>query len=133
MEKKPVTYCVVDTFTDSPFKENPTAVCLLDEEREDDEWFQTVASEFNLPMTCFLNSIADSESETHDPSHSSINPRFRLRWFNPVAQVKFCGHGTLAASYFLFTSGLVNANKIEFLTLFGVLIGKRVSESQECS
>ncbi|CAL5425268.1 unnamed protein product [Camellia sinensis] len=89
MEKKPVTYCVVDTFTDSPFKENPTAVCLLDEEREDDEWFQTVASEFNLPMTCFLNSIADSESETHDPSHSSINPRFRLRWFNPVAQVKF--------------------------------------------
>ncbi|XP_028103245.1 phenazine biosynthesis-like domain-containing protein 1 isoform X1 [Camellia sinensis] len=87
MEKKPVTYCVVDTFTDSPFKENPTAVCLLDEEREDDEWFQTVASEFNLPMTCFLNSIADSESETHDSSHSSINPRFRLRWFNPVAQV----------------------------------------------
>ncbi|CAL5427779.1 unnamed protein product [Camellia sinensis] len=27
---------------------------------------------------------------------------------------------------------LVNADKIEFLTLFGVLIGKRVSESQEC-
>ncbi|KAL7200645.1 hypothetical protein ACSBR1_032548 [Camellia fascicularis] len=46
--------------------------------------------------------------------------------------VKLCGHGTLAASHFLFTYGLVNANKIEFLTLFGVLIAKRVPESQDC-
>ncbi|XP_028086770.1 uncharacterized protein LOC114287576 isoform X1 [Camellia sinensis] len=132
MGKNPVKYSVVDTFTDSPFKGNPAAVCLLDEERDDDEWFQTVASEFNLPMTCFLTWITDSESETHDSSHSSTNPRFRLRWFTPATQVKLCGHGTLAASHFLFTSGLVNADKIEFLTLFGVLIAKRVPESQDC-
>ncbi|THG12662.1 hypothetical protein TEA_026789 [Camellia sinensis var. sinensis] len=69
----------VDTFTDSSFKGNPAAVCLLDEESDDDEWFQTVAT-----------------------------------------------------SHFLFTSGLVNVDKIEFLTLFGVLIAKRVPESQDC-
>ncbi|CAL5427761.1 unnamed protein product [Camellia sinensis] len=38
----------------------------------------------------------------------------------------------MAASHFLFTSGLVNVDKIEFLTLFGVLIAKRVPESQDC-
>ncbi|CAL5353829.1 unnamed protein product [Camellia sinensis] len=144
MGKTPVKYCVVDAFTDSPFKGNPAAVCLLEEERDDDEWFQTVASEFNLPITCFLTRITDSESEAHDSSHSSTNSRFRLRWFIPAAEivrigdalihhkVKLCGHGTLAASHFLFTSGLANANRIEFLTLSGVLIAKRVAESQDC-
>ncbi|KAL7232768.1 hypothetical protein ACSBR2_010725 [Camellia fascicularis] len=34
-------------------------------------------------------------------------------------EVKLCGHETLAGSHFLFTFALVNANKIEFLTLFG--------------
>ncbi|CAL5427759.1 unnamed protein product [Camellia sinensis] len=144
MGKKPVKYCVVDAFTDSPFKGNPAAVCLLEEERDDYEWFRTVAGEFNLPMTCFLTRITDFESETHDSSHSSTNARFRLRWFIPATEivrigdalihhkVKLCGHGTLAASHFLFTSGLVNANRIEFLTLSGVLIAKRVPESQDC-
>ncbi|KAL7180061.1 hypothetical protein ACSBR1_043303 [Camellia fascicularis] len=34
-------------------------------------------------------------------------------------EVKICGQETLAASHFLFTFALVNANKIEFPTLFG--------------
>lgn len=46
-------------------------------------------------------------------------------------QVRLCGHATLAASHFLFTSGLVNANKIEFLTLSGVLTAKRVPETEQ--
>ncbi|GMP91067.1 hypothetical protein CsSME_00041924 [Camellia sinensis var. sinensis] len=46
--------------------------------------------------------------------------------------VQLCGHATLAAAHFLFTSGLVNANKIEFLTLSGVLTAKRFPESQDC-
>ncbi|THG12720.1 uncharacterized protein LOC114287594 [Camellia sinensis] len=131
MEKKLVKYCVVDAFTDSPFKGNPAAICLLEEER-DDEWLQAVATEFNLSETCYLTRITDSDSETQDSSHSTSNPRFRLRWFTPVAEVQLCGHATLAAAHFLFTSGLVNANKIEFLTLSGVLTAKRVPESQDC-
>lgn len=125
MGKKPVKYCVVDAFTDSAFKGNPAAVCLLEEER-DDKWLQAVATEFNISETCYLTRINDPESDILD----SI-PRFRLRWFTPVAEVRLCGHATLAASHFLFTSGLVNANKIEFLTLSGVLTAKRVPETEQ--
>ena len=42
-------------------------------------------------------------------------------------QVKLCGHATLAASHFIFSSGLVKVNVIEFMTLSGVLTARRVS------
>ena len=69
----------VDAFTDSPFKGNQAAVCLLDEER-DDHWLQSVAAEFNLSETAFLTRLTESE-----PRDSL--PRFRLRWFTPVDEV----------------------------------------------
>lgn len=71
----------VDAFADSAFKGNPAAVCLLEEHR-DDEWLQSVAAEFNISETCYLTRITESDSETSD----SV-PRFRLRWFTPVAEV----------------------------------------------
>lgn len=43
-------------------------------------------------------------------------------------QVKLCGHATLAASHVLFTYGLVNSDKIEFLTSSGILTAKKISE-----
>ena len=43
-------------------------------------------------------------------------------------QVKLCGHGTLAAAHTLFKSGLINSNTIEFLTLSGTLIAKKVTD-----
>ncbi|KAI7738202.1 hypothetical protein M8C21_033602, partial [Ambrosia artemisiifolia] len=58
--------------------------------------------------------------------HGSENPRFHLRWFAPVAEVELCGHATLAASHFLYQSGLVNSNMIEFSTLSGILTAKRI-------
>lgn len=69
----------MDAFTESAFKGNPAAVCLLEEDEErDEEWLQAVAAEFNFSQSCFLTPI---------PKHSSPNPRFRLRWFTPVAEV----------------------------------------------
>ncbi|CAH2042947.1 unnamed protein product [Thlaspi arvense] len=124
MGKKLVKYAVVDAFTGSPFKGNPAAVCFLEDER-DDRWLQAVAAEFNLSETCYLSRISDSES------NSATTPRFRLRWFTPVAEVDLCGHATLAAAHFLFTFGWVNANAIEFLTLSGVLTAKRVPDAEE--
>ncbi|XVF21804.1 hypothetical protein REPUB_Repub12eG0121600 [Reevesia pubescens] len=59
------------------FKGNPAAVCLLEEER-DEKWLQAEAAEFNISVTCYLTRITDS---------ASPNPRFRLRWFTPVAEV----------------------------------------------
>ncbi|XWS46797.1 hypothetical protein CRYUN_Cryun14cG0099100 [Craigia yunnanensis] len=108
----------VDAFTDSAFKGNPAAVCLLEEER-DEKWLQAVATEFNISETCYLTRITDS---------ASPNPRFGLRWFTPVAEVKLCGHATLASAHTLFTTGLVNSNIIEFDTLSGILTAKKVPD-----
>jgi len=41
-------------------------------------------------------------------------------------QVKLCGHATLAAAHTLFSSGLVDTNIIEFVTLSGLLTAKRI-------
>ncbi|XP_052183533.1 uncharacterized protein LOC127795715 isoform X2 [Diospyros lotus] len=134
MGKQRVKYSVVDTFADSPFKGNPAAVCFLKEEK-DDEWLQAVAAEFNISETCYLTRIAhpDESSVVRNSLGAATTPRFRLRWFTPVAEVTLCGHATLAASHFLFTSGLVDADRIEFLTLSGVLTAKRVRETRETS
>ncbi|KAL6500454.1 hypothetical protein OROHE_025820 [Orobanche hederae] len=124
MAKKSVKFCVIDAFTDSAFKGNPAAVCLLEEVR-DEEWIQSVAREFNLSETCFLTRLPQ-------PAESTIVsvPRFRLRWFTPVAEVKLCGHATLAASHFIFTYDLVESTMIEFSTLSGILTAKRVPDNK---
>ncbi|XP_020230995.1 uncharacterized protein LOC109811621 [Cajanus cajan] len=119
MAEKAVKYCVVDAFTESAFKGNPAAVCFLEDERDDD-WLQAVAAEFNVSQTSYLTRINESKQ-------TSI-PRFHLRWFTPVSEVKLCGHATLAAAHSLFSSGLVDTNVIEFVTLSGVLTAKKIPE-----
>lgn len=121
MAKKLVKYSVVDAFTDTAFKGNPAAVCWLEDIEKDDKWLQLVATEFNISETCYLTPIVD---------HGLEKPRFHLRWFTPVAEVKLCGHATLAASHFLFQSGLVNSNTIEFSTISGILTAQRVPDSR---
>ena len=46
----------------------------------------------------------------------------------PFWQVELCGHATLAAAHTLFSSGLVNSNIIEFVTLSGILTAKKFLE-----
>lgn len=118
---KPVKYCVVDAFTDAAFKGNPAAVCLLEEDR-DDEWLQSVATEFNISETCYLTQPLTLSNEA--------NPTFGLRWFTPVTEVDLCGHATLAAAHFLFAYGLVKTDTIEFSTKSGILTAKRVPETK---
>ncbi|GAB2299237.1 hypothetical protein Dimus_033308 [Dionaea muscipula] len=81
MVKVGVKYAVVDAFTDSAFKGNPAAVCLLEEDKPD-EWLHAVAREFNISATCYLARLTDSDHHLRSP-----NPRFKLRWFTPVAEV----------------------------------------------
>ncbi|RVW54857.1 putative isomerase BH0283 [Vitis vinifera] len=128
MAKKPVKYSVVDAFTDSAFKGNPAAVCLLEEERDED-WLQALAMEFNVSQTGYLTRI--TEPEALDSSTTILTPRFRLRWFTPVAEVKLCGHATLAAAHLLFTSRLMKGNMIEFITLSGVLTARKVMQGNK--
>ncbi|XP_061346598.1 uncharacterized protein LOC133292224 [Gastrolobium bilobum] len=124
MAKKPVKYSVVDAFAESAFKGNPAAVCFLEEDR-DHHWLQSVAAEFNISETCYLTRIAESDDNLNS-LHGNSNPRFHLRWFTPVTEVKLCGHATLAAAHTLFSSDLMDANIIEFVTLSGVLTAKKI-------
>ncbi len=48
-----------------------------------------------------------------------------------LLQIELCGHATLAAAHTLFSSGLVNSNIIEFVTLSGILTAKKFPETKE--
>ncbi|XP_030458889.1 uncharacterized protein LOC115679434 isoform X3 [Syzygium oleosum] len=127
MTKQLVHYVVVDAFTETAFKGNPAVVCFLEDEEKDEEWLQAVAGEFNIPITCFLARVAASGTD-------GSSPRFHLRWFvTTVAEVDLCGHATLAATHALFTSGRVDSDTIQFVTLSGTLTAKKASEIETVS
>ncbi len=103
----------VDAFTSEPFKGNPAAVCMLDEER-DAAWMQRVASEMNLAETAFLRPREDG---------------FDLRWFTPTVEVDLCGHATLASAHVLWESGrLALAEPARFHTKSGLLTAVRLGD-----
>ncbi|XP_026434728.1 uncharacterized protein LOC113332393 [Papaver somniferum] len=131
--KRPIKYAVVDAFTDRPLKGNPAAICLLEgEDKKDDEWLLGVAREFNAPITCYLTRVVYHESDSDDDYcdkskyDKKYNPVFNIRWFTTVAEVDICGHATMAAAKFLFTSGLVKSNLIEFIGLSDILDGSKI-------
>jgi len=99
----------VDAFTKQKFRGNPAAVCLLDEEKPD-AWMKSLALEMNLPETAFLLKKEDG---------------FGLRWFTPAAEVKLCGHATLASAWVLFSEGLFPTDQeIRFFSLSGILTAR---------
>jgi PhzF family phenazine biosynthesis protein len=96
----------VDAFTDTLFKGNPAAVCILKKAGED-TWMQAVAQEMNLSETAFLYKHEDG---------------YQLRWFTPVSEVDLCGHATLASAHILWETGLLRFDEpAQFYTLSGVL------------
>ena len=72
----------VDAFTDTPFKGNPAAVCVL-KAPLGEELYQNIATEQNLAETAFVIHQKDS---------------YEIRWFTPIQEVDLCGHATLAAA-----------------------------------
>src|ERR1700734_2226467 len=70
-------YMVVDAFSPRPFRGNPAAVVLINGELSD-EIRQSIAAEFNLAETAFVQPLADGQ--------------FGLRWFTPIREVPLCGH-----------------------------------------
>jgi PhzF family phenazine biosynthesis protein len=96
----------VDAFTDTPFRGNPAAVCLLAQPAPE-SWMQLVAREMNLSETAFLvRNGAD----------------FDLRWFTPSVEVDLCGHATLASAHVLWEHGHLPTDlPARFHTRSGVL------------
>lgn len=96
----------VDAFTETAFRGNPAAVCLLDRPVSD-RWMAAVAQEMNLAETAFLERRPDG---------------WGLRWFTPAVEVDLCGHATLASAHALWETGLAPTDDtIRFHTRSGVL------------
>lgn len=94
----------VDAFTTEAFKGNPAGVCIT-EHSLSESLMLSIAGEMAVSETAFL-SLSD----------------MRLRWFTPKAEVKLCGHGTLAVAHILQEKGHVNpGDKVNFDTLSGTL------------
>lgn len=113
---KGIELFTIDAFTNEPFKGNPAAVCLLDEEA-DERWMQLVAAEMNLSETAFVAPMAGGSGE------------YGLRWFTPKAEVELCGHATLAAAHALWQTGrLALHDQARFMTKSGLLTAWREEE-----
>ncbi|NNF18356.1 MAG: PhzF family phenazine biosynthesis protein, partial [Flavobacteriaceae bacterium] len=91
----------VDAFTDTLFKGNPAAVCILDNWIPD-ELMQQIAAENNLAETAFAVPKGNA---------------YELRWFTPVVEVDLCGHATLATAFVLFNHYGAGGNTIKFESL----------------
>jgi len=123
----------VDAFTAEPFAGNPAAVCLLNEPAGAD-WMQSVAAEMNLSETAFVQPLEAivqplETVASAGPSASPEGYRCRLRWFTPAAEVKLCGHATLATAHVLWQELGVPADRpLRFETLSGELGATRRGE-----
>lgn len=106
----PLPLQIVDAFAERPFSGNPAAVCYLPQPAPV-QWMQQVAAEMNLSETAFL--LREGEA-------------FRLRWFTPLAEVKLCGHATLASAHVLWSEGhLPEEQPARFQTLSGLLVAEK--------
>lgn len=100
---------MVDAFTNTRFKGNPAAVCLLDTPQSEG-WMQDVAAEMNQSETAFL---------------SPNNEGYDLRWFTPTIEMDLCGHATLASAHVLWEIGaLAKEDAGRFMTKSGLLTTK---------
>lgn len=103
----------VDAFTNQPFAGNPAAVCPLGSWLDDDT-LRALAAENNLSETAYF--VAQGED-------------YQLRWFTPRAEVKLCGHGTLATAFVIMNFFERHRELVRFNTRYkGTLTVRRVGD-----
>ena len=103
----------VDAFAEKVFQGNPAAVCPLDTWLPD-AVLQAIAQENNLSETAFFVKQTNG---------------YALRWFTPVAEVRLCGHATLASAHVLFHHLQVEEETLRFHTLSGELKVQKQGEA----
>lgn len=77
-----VTY-IIDTFTETRFKGNPTGVCYF-KHNADDETMLALGNELGFPVSAFISKRPNDE--------------YDIRYFTPTTEIPACGHATLAAA-----------------------------------
>jgi len=102
----------IDAFANKVFEGNPAAVIPL-ENWLPTKTMQLIASENNLSETAFFC-----------PSDNN----YEIRWFTPNGEVELCGHATLASAYVLFNILNYKTEQIEFNSLSGSLIVKKIND-----
>ena len=115
MNQYTIPQFIVDAFTDTVFKGNPAAVCLLDKWLSDDT-LQNIAKENNLSETAFTVKNDDY---------------YELRWFTPGGEIDLCGHATLSTAFVLFQFKEIEAEKLTFATQSGELLITQKDEYYE--
>lgn len=101
-----------DAFATGLFKGNPAAVVPLTQWFSD-ELMQQIAMENNLSETAFFIPEGD---------------HFHIRWFTPKAEVRLCGHATLATAHVLFNELNFKGDLLEFDSLSGILTVRKVGD-----
>jgi trans-2,3-dihydro-3-hydroxyanthranilate isomerase len=105
-------YFILDVFTDEAFSGNPLAV-VRDCDDLDDARMQTIAAEFNLSETVFLQS-------PRDPVNTA-----RARIFTPKRELPFAGHPTVGAAVLI---GLTQAQSMLAARPVDVVLEEGVGE-----
>ncbi|NAS31918.1 PhzF family phenazine biosynthesis isomerase [Flavobacteriaceae bacterium R38] len=95
----------IDAFTDTIFKGNNAAVCLLKRWLDNDVLLK-IAQENNLPETAFL---------------VQNGKEFYIRWFTPEIEMDLCGHATLASAHVIFNHLQYEKESIVFKSASGSL------------
>jgi len=104
---------IVDTFTETCFKGNPTAVCMLEHLGLEPNIMHEIAQELNFPVTAFI--LPKSESW-----------EYPIKYFTTTGEIPACGHATLASSKVLFD--ITTAKQLIFNTIQGIKLGAKLQE-----
>jgi PhzF family phenazine biosynthesis protein len=114
MSERSLPFFVVNAFTSSMFGGNPAAVVPL-ETALDDDLLLAIAAQHNLSETAYFEPQAGGA--------------YRLRWFTPKAEVRLCGHATLATAWIIKTLEGIQSEGLRFETLSGTLTVKEAGSN----
>lgn len=79
-------YDIINPFTGKESLGNPAAVYILTQQLPK-ERLQQIASEIALPETSFI--------------YKNVEEEWEIQWFSPKREVLLCGHGLIAAAFFI--------------------------------
>ena len=114
MSEHSLSFYVVNAFSSSMFGGNPAAVVPL-ETALDDDLLLAIAAQHNLSETAYF-----------EPQTEGF---YKLRWFTPKAEVRLCGHATLATAWVIQRLEGIQPEGLRFETLSGTLTVKEVGSN----
>jgi PhzF family phenazine biosynthesis protein len=109
----PAGYFVIDTFTSTPFKGNPTGVCITSQQLSSDRML-SIAGELNFPVTAFIEKTGAAKNA------------YPIKYFTPTTEIPACGHATLASAKVIFELNSIASTT--FNTIEGLAIGVRLDD-----